>query len=455
MCYPVTTNNSGQIKCREGAWGIFLRKYNLIAWESNLNLQDGSIKKYRKGSSIWRAVDYYTIIRERVLLKKVCPNFILMYSYFRCPDNLDSVIKDKKILIDKNKKNNQCNYLNIPDISGMYEHLLILTEGVQYTLVDWMQNKYQYFNEKRYQINSTVHSIEVWKSIFFMIWAGLATLKELGIYIPNFGKDNILIRNLISIGKDTGYWIYNINNRTYYIQNYGYVPLIDLNPTPLKIESKDIKEKLKLKSANSHNLLDTYDEYFNCYSSKYYNDDNDIIREMQEKNNECQRINSINGNWEIPSKRSAKAIPEELYFILSQCNKNNIKDPTKCIELYMRDYLHNRIGTRVRNDEQLIMDRLIDELKEGELVAYLDLEQNKKEYYWGLNEGPTKENSQLYNILCCKRETQPLWYVQKIPLENLTKLIDTNKEIQQDILDGISFDSKSLLEIYNISNLSK
>jgi hypothetical protein len=451
-------DNGGHTKCREGAWGIFLRKYKLVSWESNLNLQDGSITEYRNGSSVWRAVDYYTIIRERILLKKVCPNFILMYSYFRCPDNLDLIIKDKKNLMDmKNKQYSPFSNLNIKDTNCMYEHLLILTEGVQYTLVDWMQNKYQYLNNKRFQINSTVHSIEVWKSIFFMIWAGLAVLNKLGIFIPNFGKDNILIRNLISIGKDTGYWIYNINNRNYYIQNYGYVPLIDLNPTPLKIEESDLKQTLKNESIKSHNLIDGFNEFFDCYSTKYYNDNSDIIDKIKNINEtECSNINNINNNWEIPSKRSSKAIPEELYFILGECNKNNISDPTKCIELYMRDYLHNRIGTRVRIDEILITDRILDDLREGELVAYLNLESNKKEYYWGLNEKQTDSNNRLYNILCCDRDTstQTIWYVKKIPIENLSKLIDTNKEIQQDIIGGISFDSKSLLETYNITHFS-
>ncbi len=448
LCYPITTTESGEAKCKEGSWGLYLRKYKLMAWEANLNTMDGSVIQFRKNSSIWRDIDYYIIIRDKILLNKVCPNFILMYTYFRCPENLD------ELLYRRPSKNSNLLNINI-DLSKMtcpnlYEHLLVITEGLQYTLTDWMQNKYHYFNHKRYQINSSVHSIEVWKPIFFMIWSALIVLKKLNIYIPNFSKDNILIRDLLSIGKDSGYWIYIINNKKYYIWNYGYVPLIDLSPKPL-IPKPQVKTDLKQKTATkSYNALDSFGDYFKCYSPKFFDDPEEIIEKIKDHNNECQNINNISSNWEIPSKRNSKSIPEELFFILNECNKNNIKDPQECVETYMRDFLHNRIGTRVRTAETIVTNKNVTDLKKGELVAYLNLED--RQYYWGLYEDNLNNNVRMHKILCCNRGKPNIWYHKQIPIENISVLADSNKEVQQDIISGVYFSSKYLLETYNISN---
>ena len=82
-CYPIEVNRERQrIDCAKHAMGINLRLYDLTSEQSTfLGQRLGDFNNGWNEHSVWRDVYYYKFMRDNVLLKKKCPNFLLMYSY--------------------------------------------------------------------------------------------------------------------------------------------------------------------------------------------------------------------------------------------------------------------------------------------------------------------------------------------------------------------------------------
>ena len=121
----------------------------------------------------------------------------------------------------------------------------------------------------------------------------------------------------------------------------------------------------------------------------------------------------------------------------------------------MKENLHNRIGTRVKQDEYIITDQAVDKskIKRGNLVAYLD--PIDSEYYWALFLGRNSdEGENKINLLYCKNKNNTKIWVDKLEAtyDQITILKDSTQEVEQDIKDGFTFNKENLIEVYNINN---
>lgn len=82
-CYPIRHNpKTGAVECAQEAIGMNVRIYRMSNRDVEVNQRrDEDFHK----SDIWREIAYYEFIREDILKKKVCPNFVLLYAYYICP----------------------------------------------------------------------------------------------------------------------------------------------------------------------------------------------------------------------------------------------------------------------------------------------------------------------------------------------------------------------------------
>ena len=97
-CYPIVYDNkTNSLQCSNNALGMNVRIYTLSFAEYNIKKINGhNFYEY----DIWREMAYYEYIRENVLKKKVCPNFILLHCYYISENcNIDR----NKILLLKGK----------------------------------------------------------------------------------------------------------------------------------------------------------------------------------------------------------------------------------------------------------------------------------------------------------------------------------------------------------------
>lgn len=117
-CYPIRYDNAtGRISCSKNSVGMNVRIYRLSLEEYNVNrLQNKFFVDY----DVWREIAYYEFIREDILKKKLCPNFVLMYSWYmdeHCEidfDKLESLTNNRKVqkTTDTTKKPDFLDYLN-------------------------------------------------------------------------------------------------------------------------------------------------------------------------------------------------------------------------------------------------------------------------------------------------------------------------------------------------------
>ncbi len=278
-CYPIKrTPTFGQISCARDSMALSVRIYQLNVGGYLLNKQN-RINFYQYDQ--WREIAFYEYIRENILKKKICPNFVKLYGYYLCKDSGIDFDKIKNMNNPKlrNKKQNQP--MNFADLDIYYkkrqqefidavqkgltgmnpsqlmqssstvnnlsnmqpaaaqvldldtysgEVIVAITESPTYNLYSWTTVKYQQEGNTRRMINSGFHTENVWRSIYFQIMCAILILHKHGIYIDNFSlENNVFIKDLILDGNAINYWKYKINGIDYYIPNYGYLALIDSN----------------------------------------------------------------------------------------------------------------------------------------------------------------------------------------------------------------------------------
>ena len=119
-CYPIQVNRERhRIDCAKHAMGVNIRLYDLDIDELKYFGINNNNNKFNY--NVWRDIAYYKHIRNKVLLRKKSPNFLMMYSYHIADDyyvdfsGLDSVMRNYKNKVypklwKKHKKNILNNY---------------------------------------------------------------------------------------------------------------------------------------------------------------------------------------------------------------------------------------------------------------------------------------------------------------------------------------------------------
>ncbi len=79
-CYPIKyEENTNSLQCSPNSLGMHIRIYTMSFADYNIKKINGhNFYEY----DLWREIAYYEHIREHVLKKKMCPNFVMLHSYF-------------------------------------------------------------------------------------------------------------------------------------------------------------------------------------------------------------------------------------------------------------------------------------------------------------------------------------------------------------------------------------
>lgn len=109
-CYPIRHNEkSGRIDCAKNSTAVNIRLYKMLEGSFLANrLHSQPFFDYDE----WREVAFYENIREKILKKKVSPNFINMYGYFISEK---SMIDYDKINLDDKPKPEEPEYIIKPE----------------------------------------------------------------------------------------------------------------------------------------------------------------------------------------------------------------------------------------------------------------------------------------------------------------------------------------------------
>ena len=241
-CYPIRLDtNISTILCAKDSIGINVRIYKMT--EGEFNIRSISGKQYYD-YDLWREIAFYEYIREQIIKKKMCPNFITMYAYYICTNckidfdkvdyarQLHSTTKVKPAaepgLVNVHEDGHMITKQNPQSYTG--KALIALTESPTYNLISWATKTYEQHGNVKRMISTGFHDEKVWFSIIFQIIAALYTLQIHEIAFKNFQiQDCIYIKDLKQYGNSNSYWKYKIDGIDYYVPNYGFLVMIDTN----------------------------------------------------------------------------------------------------------------------------------------------------------------------------------------------------------------------------------
>jgi len=338
-CYPIRHDSKNNTTvCAMNSVAINIRIYRLPTNAIKIN----------HDNDIWREIIYYEYVKETIIKKKVCPNFVIMYLY----------LVNSKNDVDFNRANKLRNtpFNQSKGVTYSNTSLVVLTESPTTNMEGWYSRKYIREGNVKRMVNTGFHKDEVWYSVIFQIMAGLYTMSICGIKIEDFSiKDNVYIKDLNMPENVINYWKYKIEGIDYYIPNYGYLVLIDSNFKDLPQPSPtNPTQKKKVYLAK----LDTLD-----------NDENKVEIDKVKLLNEFKRIFDINKFNNGGSINLPDSITTLLNLIRNDTDVTNIY---QYFEKYMTRYMNNRIGTYVRENE--IKNIRPDErnYKKGDIIVKIE-----------------------------------------------------------------------------------
>ena len=390
-CYPIRQNEvDSKTMCARNSMGVNIRIYKLTEGGYLLHRTDKS--KYHEYDQ-WRDIAYYEFIREHIIKRKVCPNFVALYGYYICENSgIDfikvselrnegapvqsieqPVLKTTKVEIGDALDTNVSSMLTVRDtrstaiVEPKYTEktqdldeytgkaLVGMTESANYNLFGWASRTYQIEGNIKRMINTGYHPDKTWMSIFFQLMVALYVLQINGVVLSNFSlENNVYIKDVFTGGAVTAHWKYRVDGIDYYIPNYGYILMVDSNYKDLDSFTptqfiKGVKVDKKMDGSifgegNSINDKDLKQKSFEMFK-----------RAFDADNFGQDFVNS--GGSKPPSD-----VLRVLNLIKAECSTDREYSIGKYIEKYMRMFLNNRVGTYLKESEVANIRR--DDLRE-------------------------------------------------------------------------------------------
>uniref|UniRef100_A0A6C0EE24 Uncharacterized protein n=1 Tax=viral metagenome TaxID=1070528 RepID=A0A6C0EE24_9ZZZZ len=472
-CYPIRINEVRTTSCAKNAMGINVRIYKM----SEGAFMDARDSKEMIKYDQWRDVAFYEHVREKILKTKMCPSFSLLFGYYLC---LESGIDFTKMDgLKKERETNSRSIYNVavkslkyfmPDektgkkafpavampsaldlkIATMDKEytdnkgkidkneykgkvLVAMTEASTYSLFTWASKVYQTEGNINRMINTGLHSEKEWFIIFFQILVALYSMQLTNTVINNFSLErNVYIKDLNLSNSTTSHWKYCVKGIDYYIPNMGFLAVIDSNYRDLEdntptyiVEKKDALPKMMGEFVESKES-EIKDNIFNMLKNAF--DPNNF------------NIDFINIGGVKP--------PEKVINFLTTISKDIGSDTTKDIGIYIQKYMkmfiHNRIGTYLKEAEvQNLRREDAERPKKGDIVV---LQESGGKYKFGLYVESEKEQIKIITKENPTNEdyiekTYPSFisYSKTEPIAQTFKIGETN------------FSEENLLETYTIN----
>jgi hypothetical protein len=478
-CYPIQTVEGEITSCSKNSTSVNVRIYSLNISEYLSYMTRSPVYRLY---DVWRELGFYEYIREEIIKKKICPNFVTMHTFmFSKNHDIDffklknkeltqrdfntgeyqrfMAVHHRKPLVqrmaeDINKHHHVINdvipaktVVKLPDevdprlqlYSG--NCMVILTESYNNNIYTWASRIYEYLGAVRKQTSHGFHEDYIWKNLIFQILAGMATLQDKGILIRDMTlDDNIFVKDLQTNINYGGYWKYIIGGITYYIPNYGFLAMIDSNYKDIPYSSHVVQPKNRV-----------YKLYMNqIYPDKRF-DDNNLKKEIG------LNVKNIFSNafGKEYTKNYVNKPPASIMNLMEQICDDIEKGETnisKLIFKHMQSFMHNRIGLPLKKNietENVLSVKSDEKMKIGTMCVF----NNNDSYCWALI---VDNHVGGYKILTKKNPEDVLNIVIDVTFGEIFKY-QFGETIEQTIIktklneNPVNFSEENLLETYRIN----
>jgi len=474
-CYPIRQGSGNTSMCAPNSLSVNIRIYRITNGSYEISKTHTNFYDYDE----WNEVAYYEFIREKIMKKYVCPNFVNMYGYFISDDcrikfddinlamnNKNALVKEPEYIDAKpedigqlviprgtvgqpqqqNQQNQQKQVKTLIQNPKAYtgKALIILTESPTYNLFNWASKTYHRLDkgDVRRMVNSGVHDEKVWFSVLFQLMAALYVMQINGIYLDNFDMANNVFIKDISHESVTKFWKYKIDDIDYYIPNNGFVVMINSNFKDLPNAQTDltILQKAQGEKQTHHKIGGS------CVGNPL----NLTPDQLKEKSFEMFK-NVFNANIygeefiRYGGCRPPEAVIRMLENIVSEASSTGSKNIGHYIVGNMKIFIHNRVGTYLKETELNNIRRHDNsETEKGEIMV-LDDSSGSSIYVMYLSVASDKAQ------IITKNKHTDTDYIQKdVPITSLHKYSKA-EPIQQNFKPTeSSLNDDDLLETYTI-----
>jgi hypothetical protein len=471
-CYPIRQNEmDSKTICARNSMGVNIRIYKLTEGAYMLHRTDKT--KYHEYDQ-WRDIAYYEFIREHIIKRKICPNFVALYGYYICENSGIDFIKVAELrnegtptestektapkisiedALDKYVSSMTVVQKGVtgaevavpqytekaPDMNEYTGKALVgMTESANYNLFGWASRTYQIEGNIKRMINTGYHPEKTWMSILFQLMVALYVLQINGVVLNNFSlENNVYIKDVTSGGAVTAHWKYKVNGIDYYIPNYGYILMVDSNykdldsftPTQF-IKSSHLGKKIDgsiFGEGNSISDKDIKQKTFEMFKRAFDADNfgQDFVN---------------NGGSKPPSD-----VLRVLNLIKTECEADKNYSIGIYIEKYMRIFLNNRVGTYLK--EQEITNIRRDDMRDFSKGNILVHEEGSGQYRFVVFMGTTDGTAKILT----KSEHTDVDIIDKpVPVTALLSYSKAESIAQNFKISEASLNDDDLLETYVI-----
>ncbi len=360
-------------------------------------------------------------------------------------DKFNTAMKEK---IDLQKENNdkkvitmdaERHIIEVNPNAYLGKSLIILTESPTYSIFGWASKIYLENGNIFEMIGRGYHDVNTWMNVLFQLMVALYVMQINKIFISNFDLErNVFIKDLSFRGTATEYWKYKVNGIDYYIPNLGYLVMIDSNFGDIDFEDDNtFIEKEKHHKLNG----DFYNEGIPTYPKGNINNN---IFDMFLKSFDSNVFGRYSKKYGIVSP------PDEIIDLMGKIINDATNDKEKNIEKYiikyMKKFIHNRVGSYLKESEVLNKrDDDVSEFKKGNILVH-PAGNNKFKFvmYLGVENG-------LATIITKQNPENSDYIEEKINVNSLKNYIKTEPIQQNYKPNEENLTEEGLLETYIIN----
>jgi hypothetical protein len=237
--------------------------------------------------------------------------------------------------------------------------LILLTEAPTSGFLQWCSSQYESSGTIRKMISTGYHMPEVWKSVIFQIVYAFSVMEKKELCFNKFNRNNIYLKDVVSVPEVNNCWIYRVNKMNYYVPNYGYIAMIDSKYSDIILEEN---------CTNKEQQFKIYGKLFNVNNS-CVNSKEKLVKQFKDFFNR--------DSFDSYLKQAGAKLPDETILTLINSISDSISrnnEISKVLIDCFKDYVHNRVGTLLtiteKNNLNIMAKPKFDDTDKGKPIVY-------------------------------------------------------------------------------------
>lgn len=331
--------------------------------------------------------------------------------------------------------------------------LVLITESPNYNLFGWATKTYNIEGATKVMINRGIHGNDEWFNVLFQMMVALYVIQINEIIINDFSvENNIFIKDIPVHGQSTNYWKYRIDNIDYYVPNLGYMVLIDSNFKDLDVEGdKTLEERIKEKKDKS-----PADDKWKLDGRFLGEHSKSVTKTKEDIKKEIFNIvfkKAFDSNLFGKDTENSGIVPpsDDVLIKIGNISTDGISDIGQYIPKYMSRFMHNRIGTLLKDAEiPNVRELAIREIKKGQILVH-KIRSDSFRFVLFLNHIHSEGEDVESNAIILTRENPNDEISEhQVNIGELHQYSNVDEIVQTSKIGGPNFTEENLLETYTI-----